>query len=511
MLAKTFSGAVHGVEALSVEIEINASGVGEQTSVAIVGLPDAAVRESRERVRSAMGASGYLHPLGHTTVNLAPADIKKEGAAFDLPIAIGMIAATNQIEPEALADKLIIGELALDGSIRPTRGALPVAIHAKNIGKNRIIVPKTNAAEAGIVDGIEVIGVNNLKEAVDYLNGNLCIQPTSININKYYHEKRTPSLDLAEIKGQNLVKRAMEVAAAGGHNILMIGPPGTGKTLVAQRLPSILPLMDLEEALQTSKIHSIAGRLQANQPLIVERPFRSPHHTISDAGLLGGQSNPHPGEVSLAHNGVIFLDEFPEFKRSVLEVLRQPLESGEVTISRAAGSVTFPADFQLVAAMNPCPCGHYGSLQRECRCTPPQIQRYRSKISGPLLDRIDIHIEVLPISEKELMSKPDGEGSATIRERVVNARKIQTDRFARSKSNRNAAMNPKELQEYCVLDEDSRKMLKIAINELDLSARAYDRILRVARTIADLEENKAIAQQHISEAIQYRSLDRQLW
>ncbi len=511
MLARARSAAVVGVDALSVEIEINASGSGEQTSVAIVGLPDAAVRESRERVRSALGASGYVHPFGHTTINLAPADVRKEGAAFDLPIAVGMIAASSKIDPDRLDDNLIIGELALDGSVRAIRGALPIALHARQCGLKSLIVPADNASEAGIVSDIEVIGVKSLAEAVEFINGRIPIQPTFVDVKSYYTAHRKPAQDLVDIKGQDVVKRALEVAAAGGHNILMIGPPGTGKTLIAKRLPSILPLMALEEALETTKVHSIAGNLESHTPLIVERPFRAPHHTISDAGLLGGQSNPRPGEVSLAHNGVLFLDEFPEFRRSVLEVLRQPLENGDVTISRAAGSMTFPADFQLVAAMNPCPCGHYGSFQRQCRCTPPQIQRYRSKISGPLLDRIDIHIEVAPLSDKQLMAAPSGEGSATIRSRVVAARDLQIQRFGNGRVTCNAGMQPRDIQTHCKLSAGCQNLLKLAINDLNLSARAYDRILRVARTIADLEDVGPLAEHHIAEAIQYRTMDRQLW
>ncbi len=511
MLAKVFSAAIQGFNSYTVEIEINATGVGEQTNVAIVGLPDNAIRESRERVKSALSACGYVHPFGHTTINLAPADIKKEGAAFDLPIAIGMIAAINKLPGESLENKFIVGELALDGLIRPITGILPITMHAKNTGKKCIIVPNPNAEEAGIVDGIDVIGIDHLNEAVDYLKGDKSIFPVDINLDDYYSNHKNPSPDFVDIKGQDFVKRALEVAAAGGHNIILIGPPGTGKTLLAQRLPSILPLMEIEEALETTKIHSISGFLEKTCPLVIVRPFRSPHHTVSDAGLLGGQSNPKPGEVSLAHNGVLFLDEFPEFKRSVLEVLRQPLENGDVTISRAAGSVTFPANFQLIAAMNPCPCGHYGNYQRQCRCTPNQIQRYRSRISGPLLDRIDLHVEVGPISEKELMSKPNGESSSSIRERVSNARNRQINRFSKSSTSRNANMTPKEIQSICTLNSECQHLLKMAINELNLSARAYDRILRVARTISDLAEREDIDESHLSEAIQYRSLDRQLW
>ncbi len=511
MLVKIFSAAIQGFDSYTVEVEINATGIGEQTNVAIVGLPDNAIRESRERVKSALSACGHTHPLGHTTINLAPADIKKEGAAFDLPIAIGMIAAINKLPGESLENKLIVGELALDGQIRPVTGVLPISLHAKKIGKKCIIVPGQNAKEAGIVAGIDVIGINHLKDAVDYLNGDKSLSPIRIDINDYYTNHKNSSPDIVDIKGQDFVKRALEVAAAGSHNIILIGPPGTGKTLLAQRLPSILPLMEIDEALDTTKIHSIGGLLEKKCPLVVVRPFRSPHHTISDAGLLGGQSNPKPGEVSLAHNGVLFLDEFPEFKRSVLEVLRQPLENGEVTISRAAGSVVFPANFQLIAAMNPCPCGHYGNYQRQCRCTPHQIQRYRSRISGPLLDRIDIHVEAGPISEKELMSSPDGEFSKTIRKRVCNARSKQIRRFTGSSTLRNADMKPKEIQTLCKLNSECRNLLKMAINELNLSARAYDRILRVARTISDLADSEDIDEAHLSEAIQYRSLDRQLW
>ena len=511
MLAKTYSAALQGIEAYKVEVEVNATGAGENTLVTIVGLPDTAVRESRERVESALGACGFLHPFGKTVVNLAPADIKKEGAAFDLPIAAGMIAAGAQLERDTLANKMFVGELALDGKLRPAHGILAIAFLAKQLKMQTLIVPEENAAEAGIVEGLEVIGVRNLVQTVGWLKGEVQIAPTRTNVREFFEAERGKGLDFGDIKGQELVKRVMEIAADGGHNVLMIGPPGTGKSMAAQRLPSILPLMTFEEALETTKIHSIAGHLSREHPLVVQRPFRAPHHTISDAGLLGGQSTPSPGEISLAHNGVIFMDELPEFRRSALEVMRQPIEDRTVTISRAVGSFTFPANFQLVAAMNPCPCGYYGSGQRACRCTSHQINRYRAKISGPLLDRIDIHVEAAPISEKELLERPSGENSAQIRERVIKARAIQQRRFPGTKISCNAMMGPRELQEHCGLDAPSRQLLKMAINDLSLSARAYDRVLRVARTLADLEGAGQLASHHISEAVQYRTLDRQLW
>jgi magnesium chelatase family protein len=511
MLAKTYSAALRGVEPFTVEIEVNASEQGERSAVIMVGLPDAAVRESRERVHSALTSSGFMHPFGTTTVNLAPADVKKEGSHFDLPIAVGMLAAINQLGNANLDHTMLAGELALDGSVRPMRGALACAMHARESGISTLIVPAANAHEAALVNGINVYGIAHLFDAVRHLTGESPLHPTVVDIRAYFAQGSQDAPDFADIKGQGLARRAVEVAAAGGHNVLLIGPPGTGKSMIAKRIPGILPPMTLDEALATTKLHSVAGKLEPGMPLLTLRPFRSPHHTISDAGLLGGQSTPQPGEVSLAHNGVLFLDEMPEFKRNVLEVLRQPLEDGAVTISRAAGSFTFPARFQLVAAMNPCPCGHHGSTVRQCRCSSTQISRYRSRLSGPLLDRIDMHIEVGALSEQELLSRPNGEASHIIRERVMRCRQVQIRRFADSATNCNAQMTPSELQEHCQLDPHGEQILRIAINDLNLSARAYDRILRVARTLADLDASKAITMGHISEAIQYRSLDRQLW
>jgi magnesium chelatase family protein len=511
MLAKVHSAALLGVEAYPVEIEVNA-GWG-QPAVIVVGLPDTAVKESRDRVKTALENSGFKHPMGRTTINLAPADIKKEGPSFDLPIAIGILAVTEQLIAPDLDEFCIIGELALSGEVRRVNGALPIALGARTHGKKFVIVPEENAPEAALVDGISVFPVKNLRQTADFLAKKSQISPLKLDAEQYFSEHRRYEIDFADVKGQESAKRAVEVAVAGGHNILMMGPPGAGKTLLSKRIPTIMPRMTLQEALETTKIHSICGLLGNSQPLVATRPFRAPHHTISDAGLLGGGMNiPSPGEVSLAHNGVLFLDELPEFHRNVLEALREPLEEQKIIISRAAGSMNFPANFMLIAAMNPCPCGFFGDPKRECRCSPAQIQRYRNKISGPLLDRIDIHIEVPAVKYKEMAGEPTGETSETIRNRVEDARRVQRERFSgRDGVLCNARMAPKDIKTYCKLDDSSQELLKMAMTELNLSARAYDRILKVARTIADLEHSADIQSHHLSEAIQYRSLDRQIW